>query len=177
MSLDANGSFDPLQVVCEINGYLIPAVIDTGAQISVMSQACARRCKIYNNIDRRFSGNAVGVGSSSIIGRVNHLPIRIGPISFSKPISILESSRVEFLIGLDILKRFNCEINIGDNVIKFYHNQNVIRIPMLSSVGINPKFSNDISGQSIEYKEEMNDPFQVNSESDSFCDPISMEGV
>jgi hypothetical protein len=29
--------FEPLQIMCEINGYMVPAIVDTGAEISVMS--------------------------------------------------------------------------------------------------------------------------------------------
>jgi DNA damage-inducible protein 1 len=57
-------------VLCEVNGFLVPAIIDTGAQITVMSASCAKRCRISNKIDARFSGRAVGVGSSDIIGRI-----------------------------------------------------------------------------------------------------------
>eukprot|EP00600_Ochromonadales_sp_CCMP1393_P000140 CAMPEP_0174983760 /NCGR_PEP_ID=MMETSP0004_2-20121128/17335_1 /TAXON_ID=420556 /ORGANISM="Ochromonas sp., Strain CCMP1393" /LENGTH=213 /DNA_ID=CAMNT_0016236073 /DNA_START=164 /DNA_END=805 /DNA_ORIENTATION=+ len=97
-----------------------------------MSAACARRCQISNAIDTRYAGQAIGVGSSEIIGGIQDLGFRIGPVNFQNKISILRSTRCDFLLGLDILKRFKCEINIADRVLKLSVRGNEIRIPMVS---------------------------------------------
>jgi DNA damage-inducible protein 1 len=125
-------SFEPIQVMCEVNGYLVPAIVDTGAEITVMSMSCAKRCQISSSIDTRFSGQAIGVGSSEIVGAIEDLPFRLGPIKFQNKISVLRSSRCDFLIGLDILRRFQCDISIGQKVLKMKVRNDMVRIPLMS---------------------------------------------
>ena len=130
--MDDIADFAPLQVLCEVNGYTVPAIIDTGAQISIMSYGCAQRCRISGNIDTKYSGRAIGVGSSDILGRINGLSMRVGPISFDGKVSILRDSRVDFLIGLDFLKRFNCEVSFKDNALKLQVNNKMYKIPLMN---------------------------------------------
>ncbi len=136
ISVGENRNFSPLQVMCEVNGYMIPAIIDTGAQITIMSSSCAKRCRINSNIDTRYSGRAVGVGSSDIIGRISCLPMRIGPINFDGCVSVLHESRVDFLIGLDFLKRFKCEISMKNNMLTLIARKRVFKVPLMTGFGL-----------------------------------------
>ena len=126
-----HSSFEPSRMVCEINGCSISAVIDTGAEVSIMSENCARRCQILQDIDTRYSGRAIGVGSTEIIGKINQLPIRIGPIQFKNSISILRKSRVDFLIGMDFLRRFKCTICLEKNMLYAHVNDRLVRVPFV----------------------------------------------
>lgn len=126
-------AFEPIQVVCEINGQIVPAMIDTGAEITVMSASCARRCKVHNLIDTQHSGKAIGVGFSEIVGGIEGLGMRIGPLNFQTKVSILRNSRCDFLIGLDVLERFKSEISLKDKVLKLNVRGDEVRIPLSSS--------------------------------------------
>lgn len=128
---NANEAFAPLQVLVEVNGFMVPAIIDTGAQITVMSASCAKRCRISSSIDTRFSGKAIGVGSSEIIGRVDGLGMRVGPVSFEGKVSVLREAQVDFLIGLDLLKRFKTEVNLKEHVLKLQVRDRIYRVPLL----------------------------------------------
>jgi hypothetical protein len=125
-----DGIFEPIKVICEINGYLVPAVIDTGAQISIMSYSCMKRCRITSGLDSRFAGRAVGVGSVDILGRIDDLEMRIGPLSFKSKISVLRESGAEFLLGLDFLRRFRANINMAQNVMTIQVRDKVLKIPL-----------------------------------------------
>ena len=129
---DESFYFEPLQIPCEINGFIIPAIVDTGAQVTVMSESCAKRCHISNLIDGRFSGKAVGIGSSDILGRINELSMRVGPISYHNKVSILRQSRVDLIIGLDFLRRFGAEINLEKRMLKLRVRGKVVRIPFIA---------------------------------------------
>jgi Aspartyl protease len=123
--------FEPLQILCEVNGFIIPAIVDTGAQVTVMSESCARRCRVANQIDGRFSGKAVGIGSSDILGRINQLGMRVGPISYNSKVSILRQSRVDLIIGLDFLRRFGAEISLERRLLKLNVRGKTVRIPFI----------------------------------------------
>ena len=116
----------------------MPAIVDTGAEISIMSSSCAKRCHLTNAIDPKYAGKAVGVGSSEILGGIQDLDIRIGPISFQNKISVLHNSRCDLLIGLDILRRFKCELSFREKFLKLQVKRDIIRVPLLSNDAYDP---------------------------------------
>ena len=60
-----------LYIDCELNGEMVRAFVDSGAQMTLISSACADRCNISQLIDSRFQGVARGVGmrESGVIRR------------------------------------------------------------------------------------------------------------
>ena len=49
-----------LYINCRINGQHIKGFVDSGAQMTIMSSACARKCDLMRLVDSRFSGMAQG---------------------------------------------------------------------------------------------------------------------
>ncbi|KAJ3443576.1 aspartyl protease ddi-related [Anaeramoeba flamelloides] len=107
-----------LYIPCEINNVPILAFVDSGAQSTIMTQACAKRCGITRLLDRRFQGTAVGVGSSKILGKIHLTKMKIGKTFFNTSITVLEQGGIDFLFGLDMLKRHRAHIDLENNVLK-----------------------------------------------------------
>ena len=61
----------------EINKKKVVALVDTGAQTTIMSQDLCQKCDLFNLCDTRFSGIAKGVGTSKIIGTVHAAQMKI----------------------------------------------------------------------------------------------------
>jgi hypothetical protein len=98
-----------------------------------MSQSCAKRCRINNLVDPRYSGQAVGMGSSDILGRINGLSMRVGPVSYQNQVCILRESRVDLILGLDFLRRFKCEINLDEKLLKLKVRGRTVRLSFISN--------------------------------------------
>eukprot|EP00873_Tetraselmis_striata_P037906 jgi/Tetstr1/458170/TSEL_044661.t1 len=113
------GSVIMLYVDMEVNGTVMKAFVDSGAQSTIMSQKCAERLGIMRLCDKRFHGIAKGVGTSKIVGRVHQAPIKVGNSHLTASITILEQDDMEFLFGLDMLKRHQCCIDLNKNELRF----------------------------------------------------------
>eukprot|EP00271_Cylindrocystis_brebissonii_P000653 TRINITY_DN10794_c0_g1_i1.p1 TRINITY_DN10794_c0_g1~~TRINITY_DN10794_c0_g1_i1.p1 ORF type:complete len:459 (-),score=130.26 TRINITY_DN10794_c0_g1_i1:499-1875(-) len=107
-----------LYVMMEVNNISISAFIDSGAQMSIMSQACAERCGVMRLCDERYKGFAMGVGKDRIIGRIHNVQLKIGPNFYMCGITVLETAKLDFIFGLDMLKRHQCSIDLKDNVLR-----------------------------------------------------------
>jgi DNA damage-inducible protein 1 len=115
---EAFGSVHMLYIDCDVNGVPIKAFVDSGAQSTIMSTSCAERCGLMRLLDPRFAGVAKGVGTARIAGRVHVAPIKIGDSFFPSSFSIIENQGVDFLLGLDYLKRYQCCIDLRANLLR-----------------------------------------------------------
>lgn len=131
-----------LYIDSEVNGTKLKAFVDSGAQQTIMSADCAKRCGIYRFMDRRFAGIAKGVGTAKIAGRVHMTAIKIGKLSLPVSVTILEDSSMEFLLGLDMLRRHQCSIDLSENCLKI----GAEKVPFLGE-GDLPMHLRDVNNQ------------------------------
>ncbi|GAX77711.1 hypothetical protein CEUSTIGMA_g5154.t1 [Chlamydomonas eustigma] len=109
-----------LYVDMEVNGVPVKTFVDSGAQMTIMTQEFAEKCYLTRLIDKRFQGMAVGVGSSKIIGRIHQAPMRVAGQYITTSITVLEQkSGPQFIFGLDNLKRHQCCIDLKSNELVF----------------------------------------------------------
>uniref|UniRef100_A0A3B0MPE6 DNA-damage inducible protein ddi1-like, putative n=1 Tax=Theileria annulata TaxID=5874 RepID=A0A3B0MPE6_THEAN len=122
------GKIVMLFIKVEINNVVVKALVDTGAQNTIMSRECASQCNLLNLVDERFKGVAVGVGLTKTLGKIHLADMKIGSIFIPVSFIVIEGANLEFILGLDILRRYTCDINLKYN----YLGINDVNVPFLS---------------------------------------------
>jgi hypothetical protein len=89
--------------------HAVTTIVDTGAQVTVLSFQAAQACGLSHLIDLRYAGQATGVGSCRVVGRIpaGALVLRFGKRQIPSPaITVLEEHDldVHLLLGLDFLR-------------------------------------------------------------------------
>lgn len=126
-----------LYIEIEINGVALQAFVDSGAQSSVMSGKCAEKCNLYKDIDKRFAGQVVGVGTGRTLGRVHLAMCKIGTDNFTISLTVMDDSQglgdsnMEMLLGLDMLKRHRCSIDLAEGKLYFEGASGRVSTPFL----------------------------------------------
>lgn len=127
-----------LYIDVELNGHPLKAFVDSGAEMTVMSVRMAEQCGLMRLVDRRMSGTARGVGTAKIVGRIHIAQIKIGPIFVPISITVLETEGVDFLFGLDMLKRHRCLLDLDRGVLVVGGSTALATVPFLSEAELPP---------------------------------------
>lgn len=120
-----------LYVPATVNNVPVTAFIDSGAQMTIMNEATAERCGILRLLDRRMQGVAKGVGTSKILGRIHMALVNIGGVMLPMSITVLESQDMEFLVGLDQLRRHQMIIDLERNCLRINSAEKPIAVQFL----------------------------------------------
>ncbi|KAH8308481.1 hypothetical protein KR044_011980 [Drosophila immigrans] len=111
------GTVTMLYINCKVNGIPVKAFVDSGAQTTIMSKDCAERCHVNRLIDTRWNGVAKGVGTQPILGRIHMVQLQIENDHLTSSFTVLGQQPMDMLLGLDMLKRHQCLIDLQRNLL------------------------------------------------------------
>ncbi|CCH58656.1 hypothetical protein TBLA_0A08670 [Henningerozyma blattae CBS 6284] len=101
----------------EINGHPVKAFVDSGAQTTIMTPKIAELTGLSRLIDKRFKGEARGVGVGKILGKIHQAQVKIETQFIPCSFTVLETD-VDILLGLDMLRRHQAIMDLERDVLK-----------------------------------------------------------
>jgi len=110
---------DSPHVACEIASGAVEMLVDTGAQMSVMSSPLMRQLGLAGHLDRSYQGVAAGVGQARIVGKLRGVPVKMGHVEFQLSFSVLEAETPILILGIDQMRRFKCVIDLERDCLVF----------------------------------------------------------
>ncbi|XP_028106294.1 protein DNA-DAMAGE INDUCIBLE 1-like [Camellia sinensis] len=134
-----------LYVDMEVNGVPLKAFVDSGAQSTIISKSCAEHCGLLRHMDQRYKGIAHGVGQSEILGRIHVAPIKVGNVFYPCSFVVLDSPNMDFLFGLDMLRKHQCIIDLKENVLRVGGGE--VSVPFLQEKDIPTNFLDEVAKQ------------------------------
>ena len=117
-----------LYINMELSGVKFQAFVDTGAQSTIISKFFAQKCGVLKDVDTRFRGVAVGVGTSTILGRIHSAKLKVdNRHTIECSLQVIENLGMDFLLGIDMLRKHRvggthkCHIDLSSNILRFPH--------------------------------------------------------
>ncbi|CEM05529.1 unnamed protein product [Vitrella brassicaformis CCMP3155] len=105
-----------LYINVKVNGAEMSAFVDTGAQMTILSERAARKAGLDELIDRRFQGVAIGVGSAPIVGRIHLAELEVGGITLLCSFTVMRDAEIDLIFGLDMLLKHECSLDFKNHV-------------------------------------------------------------
>lgn len=108
-----------LYLTCVINNFEFIALIDSGAQTTIMDYSIAKKCDIIDIIDDTYKIKIIGIGESYTYGKIYCQDVLIGDSAIPMSFLILKDSICSVIIGMDILNTHRSVIDIYKKTITF----------------------------------------------------------
>lgn len=108
---------DSPYVRARINGQIIDALVDTGAELTIITVAAALKCGM-KQFDTTFAGQASGVGVATIHGLVHDVAVELGEdfdFEVDWAFHMLQDAATECILGMDFLRAHDAVIDTSAN--------------------------------------------------------------
>ncbi|EFP00502.1 hypothetical protein CRE_21735 [Caenorhabditis remanei] len=105
-----------------IEGVLITALVDTGAQLSIITRSLAEKCGILGRLDSRFQVDAQGIGGvSKAMGKILDVELEFSGYYLPVVLTVFEECSLgsELIIGVDILTAYNASVDFKKKAVRF----------------------------------------------------------
>lgn len=107
-----------LYIKLRINGHETFALVDSGAQQTIIHPKLAEEFGILKFLDKRYAAMSIGIGSARTEGRIHSVPVSLGDSNLEVPCSFtVIETHVGILFGLDMLRRHKCLIDLGQDAL------------------------------------------------------------
>lgn len=117
-------------ILVEINNYLFRALIDTGAETSIITPDYVEKLGLTADVKEIKDSIVMGVGTSKILGRISDVIIRMkNPESLDKkdddislPVSlnVVNMSIKGIILGMDLLESIHASLSISSKTLNIY---------------------------------------------------------
>ncbi|PIC49050.1 hypothetical protein B9Z55_007787 [Caenorhabditis nigoni] len=104
-----------VRINLEIDGFPITAIVDTGAEFSIISKSLAEKCGIIQKLDSRFQVETQGLGGDSqALGKIFDVELEFSGHFLPVVLTVFEEFCLgcDLIIGVDILTAYNADIDL-----------------------------------------------------------------
>lgn len=120
-------------ILVHINNYGIPALIDSGSQESIINYGflnCLNLLPLLKDSNVEYMH---GFDKIKIKGEVKNVEFKIKENTFKGGFYIIESSNAPIILGVNFLKKYNCEISFLKNELSIEKNDKKIKAEFLKN--------------------------------------------
>uniref|UniRef100_A0A7S4QWE5 Aspartic peptidase DDI1-type domain-containing protein n=1 Tax=Alexandrium monilatum TaxID=311494 RepID=A0A7S4QWE5_9DINO len=121
-----------IHIASEIAGRGVDLMVDTGAQLSIMTLPMVQRLGITSHIDHTEMGLASGVGVALILGRLRGVRVRMGQVEMAMDFGVLHIKDSFAMLGMDQMQRYRCVLDLDKRVICFGGDLRGVEVPFMS---------------------------------------------
>jgi DNA damage-inducible protein 1 len=79
----------------------------------------ARELGLESRIDKGYQGIAAGVGRARIVGKITNVGCELGHVEFPMDFLVLDVKDKLLLLGLDLMRRYKCIVDMEKDVLIF----------------------------------------------------------
>jgi predicted aspartyl protease len=110
-----------LQLLVEINNYVVEGLVDSGASMSIMVAAMVRELGIMHLIAGFETYKTASGVVTQALGRIDEVPVKVGGVQCTMTFMVVETDSYDVLLGLDFLIKIGAIVDVERGLIQVRH--------------------------------------------------------